>query len=627
MMQLSHCSTRAPARLVFVCWALVFAVEAKSDLPLVSEKRSYSTPVREKTPNLYWGDLHLHTQLSADAYIMQTRLSSDDAYTFARGGTVIADNGMEAKLRRPLDFLAITDHAEYLGVLAKLAVDDPRLKDWALGRDWQNLLREGRMAELAKAFSEAIQTDELAYKTPIDVSETFWMEAAKTADRHNQPGVFTTFIGYEWTSMISGDNLHRVVLYKDTAEQATQTLPFSAQDSTDPEDLWNALQRYEKTTGGEVIAIAHNGNVSNGRMFAPRRVNGLALDAAYAAKRARWEPVYETTQVKGDGETHPYLSPDDEFADFETWDEGNISLTEAKQVSMLQYEYTRSALKEGLSHESRLGINPFKFGLIGSTDSHTGLSTTREDNFFGKFAHDEPSAERTEKRMAGQLQKIWKLVASGLAAVWSVENTRDALFQAIKRREVYATTGTRIKLRFFGGWEFENHEVLRSDYASIGYRKGVPMGGDLTGSTRASAAPRFMVTASKDPDGANLDRLQIVKGWRDSAGITREKVFNVAVSASPLKGVRPAQITSQSSTKNTQTVSYSNSTGSPELTTVWRDPAFDPTQLAFYYARVIEIPTPRWTAYDESYFGIKVDPRAPQTLQERAYSSPIWYTP
>ncbi|KRP19512.1 MAG: DUF3604 domain-containing protein [Porticoccaceae bacterium] len=596
------------------------------DASVVEQKPSYSTPVREHVSNLYWGDLHLHTKLSADAYTMETRLTSDEAYQFARGGTVTADNGMPVRLRRPLDFLAVTDHSEYLGVFAQLAADDPTLKGWKMGEEWQTLLREGRTTELAKAFANAIQTDAAEYQTPGPVRSGLWASAAAVADKYNEPGLFTAFVGYEWTSMISGDNLHRVVIYKDGAEVASKRVPFSAQDSTDPEDLWSALSAYEESTGGEVLAIAHNGNVSNGRMFSPTRLNGKPLDANYAAKRARWEPVYETTQIKGDGETHPYLSADDEFADYETWDEGNISLTQAKTPDMLQYEYSRSALKEGLRHEANLGVNPFKFGLIGSTDSHTGMSTTNEDNFFGKFAHDEPSADRTEKRMANQLQKIWKLVSSGLVAVWSEENTRESLFQAIKRREVYATTGTRIQLRFFGGWQFDAADVLRADFATLGYQKGVPMGGDLTRGANTHA-PTFMVAASRDPDGANLDRVQIVKGWLDAQGNTQEKVFDVAWSAGRTIDAKTGKLASVGSTVDVANTTYSNSIGAAELATVWTDPEFNASQNAFYYARVLQIPTPRWTAYDAKYFGATIDPRAAMVTQDRAYSSPIWYTP
>jgi hypothetical protein len=599
---------------------------SEPDKSLVEKKLLYSTPVREGLTNLYWGDLHLHSQLSADAYILQTRLTKDQAFEFARGQTVQADNGMPARLRRPLDFLAVTDHAEYLGIYAQLEVNDPRLKEWKMGMEWQEMMQQGDMMGLALAFSDAIQTSEAEYLTPDSLRRSIWSEASAVADKYNEPGLFTAFVGYEWTSMITGDNLHRVVIYKDGAELAAQHTPFSAQHSNDPEDLWDALADYEKQTGGEVIAIAHNGNVSNGRMFSPNRENGLPLDESYARKRARWEPVYETTQIKGDGETHPFLSPTDEFADFETWDEGNITLDTPKQPHMLKYEYSRSALLEGLRHEANLGTNPFKFGLIGSTDSHTGMATTYEDNFFGKFAHDEPSVDRTEKRMADQLQKIWQLVSSGLTAAWSEENTRESIFRAIKRREVYATSGTRIKLRFFGGWEFTEADVLQADFASIGYQKGVPMGGDLTRGEK-DAAPRFMVAASRDPDGANLDRVQIIKGWLNASGETEEKIFDVALSDGRSGNWFSGDIPAVGNTVDIENATYSNSIGAAELTAVWTDPEFDSEQRAFYYARVIQIPTPRWTTYDAKYFGAVIDPRAPKTIQDRAYSSPIWYTP
>ena len=619
MLKLIHGSTLG----ILTLSACLFANAAEPSL--ADQKLLYSTPVRENITNLYWGDLHLHSKLSADAYILQTRLTSDQAFKFARGGTVKADNGMPAKLRRPLDFLAVTDHAEYLGIYAQLAVDDPRLNVWKMGMEWKELMGQGDMMSLAVAFSDAIQTSEPEYLTPESLRSSIWEHASAVADKYNEPGLFTAFVGYEWTSMITGDNLHRVVIYKDGAETASKITPFSAQHSNDPEDLWDALADYEKQTGGEVIAIAHNGNVSNGRMFSPNRENGLPLDASYARKRARWEPVYETTQIKGDGEAHPYLSPDDQFADFETWDQGNITLGTDKKPEMLQYEYTRSALREGLRHEANLGTNPFKFGVIGSTDSHTGMSTTNEDNFFGKFAHDEPSVDRTEKRMADQLQKIWRLVSSGLAAAWSEENTRESIFSAIKRREVYATSGTRIKLRFFGGWEYKESDVLRADYASIGYEKGVPMGGDLTRSAE-NQSPSFMVAATRDPDGANLDRIQIIKGWLDTRGETQEQIFDVALSDGRKANWR-GEIPPVGNTVDRLNVTYSNSIGSAELTAVWTDPDFDPEQRAFYYARVIQIPTPRWTAYDAKYFGATIDPRAPKTIQDRAYSSPIWYTP
>jgi hypothetical protein len=612
---------------MFIAVAMPFASAADNAVKNADEQLPiYSSPVREGNTNLYWGDTHLHTRDSADAYTMLTHLSREDAFRFARGEKVKADNGMPVRLRRPLDFLAITDHAEYLGIFSQLADNNANLKGWKLGEEWRDLLQKGMNKELTLSWSIAIQGSDEKYKVPLDLQKSIWSESAEVADRYNEPGLFTAFIGYEWTSMISGDNLHRVVIFKDDAKLASQVLPFSAQHSTDPVDLWNALADYETKTGGEVLAIAHNGNVSNGRMFAPTGVDGKLIDSAYAEKRARWEPVYEATQIKGDGEAHPYLSPDDEFADYETWDQGNITLTTPKKPEMLQYEYVRSGLKEGLRHEANLGTNPFKFGLVGSTDSHTGLSTPYEDNFFGKFGDDEPSADRTNKLMAGQLQEVWKLVASGLAAVWAEENTRSSLFSAIKRREVYATTGTRITLRFFGGWSFTNEDLLSSDFDRIGYIKGVPMGGDLFGK-EVKRAPTFMVAAARDPLGANLDRVQVVKGWLDDKGLTHEKVYDVALSDGRKLDKRSGKAPAVGNTVNIKDASYSNSLGDAELATVWTDPDFNSSQKAFYYVRVLEIPTPRWTAYDAKYLGADITNDAPMVVQERAYSSPIWYTP
>ena len=427
--------------------------------------------------------------------------------------------------------------------------------------------------------------------------------------------------------MVTGDNLHRVVLFRDHGELTKRQLPYSAQDSTDPEDLWRHLADYESATGGQVLAIAHNGNVSNGRMFSPARENGAALDENYAKARSRWEPIYEVTQIKGDGETHPLLSPDDPFADFETWDDGNITLTTAKEPEMLPNEYARSALKQGLAHGQALGANPFKFGMIGSSDMHTALSTTEEDNYFGKFVHDEPAPGRTQLQMADLLQKVWRLVSSGLAAVWAENNTREGIFDAMKRREVYATTGTRIRLRMFAGWDFDEADLNAHDQAARGYAKGVPMGGELPRSPTANAAPRLMITAARDPLGANLDRVQVVKGWVDAYGKQQEKVYDVALADGREVDSATGQAPGVGSTVDVLNASYDNSIGDATLETVWQDPQFDPKAPAFWYVRVLEIPTPRWTAYDAKRFDESLTEDDDGVIQERAYSSPVWYTP
>lgn len=588
---------------------------------------AYSPPVRQQLPRLLWGDTHLHTGLSADAYINGTRLGAEDSYRFARGEMVTADNGVRAQLRQPLDFLAVTDHSDYLGVYRGLESGDEALADWALGKRWSAMLAEKRFADLGNAFANAVQSTDDELKVPNTFVYNTWRDVAALADRFNEPGRFTALIGYEWTSMIAGDNLHRVVLYRDDAKTVAKQLPFTAQESTNPEDLWQSLAAYEDVTGGQVLAIPHNGNVSNGRMFAPETLAGKALDSDYARERSRWEPVYEVTQVKGDGETHPALSPTDEFADFETWDSGNITLTAEKEPWMLRYEYARSGLQEGLRHGQRLGVNPFRFGMIGSTDSHTGLSTTTEDNFFGKFVESEPAPERVTNKMAHVLQESWELGASGLAAVWARDNTREAIFDAFQRREVYGTTGPRIRLRFFGAWNFEEDLHQQPDYAATAYREGVPMGGELTQLEATGQAPRFLVAAEKDPEGANLDRVQIIKGWIDGSGEPREKIYEVILSDDREPDPETGKVPELPSTADIEEASYRNSVGASHLSAVWADPDFDPDQPAFYYVRVIEIEKPRWTAYDAAFFETQMPDDAPMTVRDRAYSSPIWYTP
>ncbi len=386
---------------------------------------------------------------------------------------------------------------------------------------------------------------------------------------------------------------------------------------------------YEEKTGGRILAIPHNPNVSNGLMFA-ETVNGQAMTRDYAERRARWEPLLEVTQAKGDSEAHPFLSPEDEFADFENWDQGD-TFANPKEDSMLQYEYARSALQVGIRLEGELGVNPFKFGMIGSTDNHVSMSTSREENYFGKLPHLEPSAERTKEvflrnRETGEVAIMsWQAGASGLAAVWARENTRESIFDAMARKEVYATSGTRLTVRVFAGWDFESEEVERPDFAAQGYARGVPMGGDLS-SAPSGAAPTIMVRALRDPDSANLDRVQIIKGWLDANGETQERIYDVACSDD--RNIRNRRCAGEvGSTVDLDNATYTNSIGDALLMAYWEDPDFDPAERAFYYVRVIEIPTPRWTAYDAVRFGVEMPDEVPMTVQDRAYTSPIWYTP
>jgi hypothetical protein len=471
------------------------------------------------------------------------------------------------------------------------------------------------------------------YSPGSKLYKNLWERVIDEAEAFNDPGRFTAFIGFEWTSLIKGNNMHRVVIMRDGPVRARQVVPFTMtppQGSPDPRDLWKYLADYEKKTGGEVLAIPHNGNLSNGIMFPLKaQWNGKRLDKTYVTQRDKWEPLYEATQIKGDGETHSLLSPDDEFADYGTWDVGNLDLSEAKTDDMLAGEYAREALKRGLAIEKKLGTNPYKFGIIGATDSHTSLASAEEDNFFGKHTGYEPKPGRMTHPMfkseAGVIEG-WSQMASGLAAVWATENTREAIFDAMQRKEVYGTTGPRMSVRMFGGWDFTKQDLKSRMPAVVGYERGVPMGGDLRDMTKGAKAPTFMVYALRDPIGANLDRIQIVKGWLDKKGKTHEKVYDVAWSGErkpDAKGKLPAV----GNTVDVANANWTNTIGASELGTVWTDPDFDPKQKAFYYSRVLEIPTPRWSTYDAFRLGIDLPKGAPTSTQERAYTSPIWYTP
>lgn len=602
----------------------------------VIDGSNYS-PYNQKIPQqVFWGDTHLHSSLSVDANSAgNEKLPPAEAYRFAMGEQVTANNGRQVRLNRPLDFLVISDHAEYLGLLPKVRSGDDSLQNSEGGRKILAQLMQGQkeairvMVDLGLAFIESdnrYPTKELSFDT--------WKNSSEIADRYNKPGQFTALIGYEWTYFPKGDNLHRVVIYRDGADKAASMPPFSSLDGVKPEQLWAFMAEYENTTGGEILAIPHNGNVSNGRMFTLKDSDGNAFDKSYTQSRQRWEPLVEVTQIKGDGETHPFLSPDDEFADFENWDKGNLNPfgQYPKTNDMLQYEYARSALKLGLEAQRQTGVNPYKFGMIGSTDAHTSLATGEENNFWGKASAIEPGAERSSSQFFPSVNKngiatfSWEQVASGYAAVWAHDNTREAIFDAMKRKEVYATTGSRMTVRFFGGWDYKDDDAFKPDNARIGYAGGVPMGGDLAvNATSKNNAPRFLVTAVKDIDGANLDRIQIIKGWQDTQGELHEKVYNVAVSHE--RKLRGNKVKAVKSTVDLETVTYTNTVGDAQLATVWQDPDFDSTQAAFYYARVLEIPTPRWTEYDRLKFGYEVPEDAPRELQDRAYTSPIWYTP
>ena len=583
----------------------------------------------------YFGDTHLHTAYSPDAGLAGATVGPEEAYRFALGETVTSNTGQQARLKRPLDFLVIADHAENLALAQAIATSDPALLADPFGKELHDMMKAGKGVD---AFNLLVQkmTKGAEAKIQGDMLKNAWKIMMALAEKYNDPGKFTAFIGYEWTSQPGGNNLHRVVMFKDDKSVVEAVLPFSAFDSEDVEDLWDFMAAYEKNTGGQVQAIPHNGNLSSGTMFLPKhQKTGEPIDADYAKARLRWEPVIEVTQAKGTGETHPFLSPEDEFAGFEIVDSTNLGGTVTHTPDMLEYEYARSALKMGLSLEEKLGSNPFKFGMVGSTDSHTGLPGTAEDNWWGKAPFVEPSPERWQDVLIRSSVDstldltALQLAASGLAGVWAHENTRDALWDAIARREVFGTTGTRLQVRVFGGFDFAESDLTRPDFAEHGYAKGVPMGGDLK-QAPTGKSPAFIMQALRDPDGANLDRIQIVKGWLDASGETQERVYDVAWSDSDSRKVgSDGKVPSVGTTVDEKEATYTNTIGAPSLTGYWQDPEFDPKLKAFYYVRVLEIPSPRWLAYDRKNYNLyDVMPKdLLYSSQERAYASPIWYQP
>jgi hypothetical protein len=569
------------------------AVVAQEPAPSAQElekvfpkKPPYSPYADRKFPErVYWGDTHLHTAISLDAGAAGCRLGPREAYRFAKGEQVTASSGQQVKLSRPLDFLVVADHSDNMGFITDLFAGKPELLADPTGRRWYDMIKSGQggaaALEIVGSFAQGKFPPALVYAPGTQGYRSTWEIILKAAEEANAPGRFTAFIGYEWTSLAAGNNLHRNVIFRDDATKASQVEPYTTTPpygSNNPRELWKWMAAYEQKTGGEVLAIAHNGNLSNGTMFPIiESFNGKPIDREYAEQREHWERLYEATQIKGDGETHPFLSPNDEFANYERWDKGNLDMSQAKKPEMLQYEYARSALRNGLKLEQELGVNPYKFGMVGSTDSHTGLATADEDNFFGKATPYEPSATRTEHAFmkgAGGTVMAWEMTASGYAGVWATDNTREALFDAMQRKETYATTGPRMVVRFFGGWEFEAGDAGTRSPAVIGYTKGVPMGGDLSNAP-AGKSPTFLVAALKDPIGANLDRVQVVKGWLDAKGETHEKVYDVVWAGERKADAKTGKLPPVGDTVDVPNATYTNTIGASELIKVWKDPEFD----------------------------------------------------
>ena len=590
----------------------------------------------------YWGDTHLHTDNSIDAFGLGTRLGPETALRFARGEEVTATTGAKTQLSRPLDFLVIADHSDGLGATRRL-YDAPRwYVSMVMGDEtvlrWYDMMHESpeqsalATGELIAAAAqdeipEALAADQ---DTQDETTRDIWKTQLSLLDRYNEPGVFTALAGYEWTAMPDGNNLHRVVMFRDGSEKTRQTMPFPGIDTTAPQ-LWEYMRGYEEETGGRVLAIPHNSNVSNGLMFQMTMEDGSPMTPEYAALRAWAEPVIEATQIKGDSETHPYLSPNDEMAGFGVtgWDIGNLTLSQDTEPEMLAGSYARSALLRGLTLEQKMGVNPYAFGMIGSTDSHTSLATGDEDNFWGK--HTLLEQAYTDRSMTPQNLGTrqgrfgWHYLAGGYAAAWARGNTRAEIFDAFARREVYATTGPRMSVRVFGGHGFTAAD-WDGDWVRKGYEDGVPMGGEIEDN---GTAPSFLISAMKDPDGANLDRVQVIKGWLDSSGEMQEQVYDVVWSDSATRRKSGGKLTPVVDKVNREDATYTNTIGAAELRTTWTDPDYREGQRAFYYLRVLEIPTPRWTLFDAVRFGVTLseEAMADAVAQERAYTSPIWLKP
>jgi len=623
------------SKFLFLCCCLFIIACSEKTNSTDTDSKARSTQAKTRTSgfnpskNAYFGDLHIHTSWSFDAFIYNTRTNPDDAYHFGKGKKIKFSARDSVQLERPLDFMAVTDHAEYMGVLKKMI--DPSHPFFNLPvakevRDPDPRISLTAFAEIGISISRNQPFKELNQE---DIRRTTWQEIVKVANKHYEPGKFTTFPAYEWTSS-PGDtikyldgkqatfarNLHRNVFFK---SDNVPDLPFSSFNSQNPEDLWDWMD-IQRTKGIELLAMPHNGNMSDGFMYSTNQYNGSPMTLQYAQQRMRNEPINEVVQVKGQSMSHPILAPNDEFADFELF-AYTFSVT-VPPPSKPKGSYIREAYQNGLGIEQKIGENPFKFGVIGSSDGHNSAGPLEEDNYFGKFGSRDGTPETRLNTDPNSFLSSRYMSAAGMAGVWAEENTREAIFEALERKETFATSGPRMKMRFFVDYDMPATILETTDWVATAYKSGVPMGGDFK-INKDKKAPSFLIWAVKDAEGANLDRIQVIKAWVDAEGKTHEKIFD-AVWAGDRKIAANGKLPAIGSSVNVKEATYDNSIGAVSLQTVWRDPDFDADQLAMYYLRVLEIPTPRWSTYDAKVLGIDIPDDLNATIQERAWSSPIW---
>ncbi len=605
-----------------VALALVVFVAAFSYMRSSDSATQAAQPKAAPVRGAYFGDLHVHTSWSNDAYNIGVRATPDDAYSFAKGEGIRLHTGVLVKLEKPLDFMAVTEHGEYQGIMTRLQNPKNPLYNHPFAKDLRSKDSEVRTRAAIGIMNTVMAGKPVPEFVDKKTVGAIWQDVVKAANRHNKPGKFTALIGVEWSS--NGpkgyQNLHRCIIFR--GDKATD-LPFTTFDSLKPEDLWTFMETARKL-GLQVLAIPHNPNMSEGLMFAAQYSDGQPIDKAWAERRLLNEPIVELKQTKGTSETHPLLSPDDEFAGFEVSDYSMDMKNWGTARSAPKGGYVRDAYRLGLVIEEQVGVNPYKFGVVGSGDGHNGAVSYRQKDLIGILGTEDDTPDRRlqGRGQLGNMIKTWG--TSGLAGVWAEENTRESIFDGLVRKETFCTSGTRMQVRFFGGWDYKFGDDQGMNFAKVGYDKGVPMGGDLPARPEKAKAPTFLIWAEKDPDAANLDRIQVVKGWAKH-GQSFEKIYNVAAAGNRTPDAKTGRLAPVGNTVDVAKATYTNTIGAEKLSVVWQDPDFDPALRAFYYVRVLEIPTPRWSTFDAKE--LKITAPEPTSIQERAYTTAIWYTP